>query len=381
MSNRPAVLGAVALVVGASLVSGARAATPRRCFGQLSTITGGARSERLVGTPAADVIDGGAGSDTSLGLGGDDRICGGFGEDHLFGGRGDDRVAGGQLPEDHLVGGAGDDLLDGGGSGYALVTGGDTVSYRDASGPVVVDLLTGQATGQGRDTLAGFAAIDGSRFADTLIGGEAFNGNAIRGFGGADLIVGYDGESSNGDLLLGGRGPDRLRGLGGFDSLGGGPGDDVLNGGSNIEGWDVGLYGVEFSTEFTYQGSSGPVSADLSSGVASGEGRDILSGLEGLTGSNSDDVLVGDPQSNFLRGGNFYVQDSGADTLRALEGDDVIAFADGVGDDSGYGGPGQDDCQADPSDFLASCENTSTLRAQVATPRPGQLERLMSYTS
>src|SRR5918997_239963 len=62
-----------------TLTPAAVGAEPRICFGQRTTITGGAASETFVGTAGRDVIDSGAGSDTIYGKGGDDLLCGNFG--------------------------------------------------------------------------------------------------------------------------------------------------------------------------------------------------------------------------------------------------------------------------------------------------------------
>jgi Ca2+-binding RTX toxin-like protein len=51
-------------------------------------------NDRLVGTPAADVIDGIPGYDRLIGRGGDDQLKGSDGKDHLIGGAGHDRLRG-----------------------------------------------------------------------------------------------------------------------------------------------------------------------------------------------------------------------------------------------------------------------------------------------
>jgi Ca2+-binding RTX toxin-like protein len=83
----------------------------------------------------------------------------------------------------------------------------------------------------------------------------------------------------------------------------------------------------------------GPVTADLATGTASGEGDDRLVGMEGLLGSVFfNDVLRGDDQTNLLDG------DGGNDKLFGDDGDDWLVG--GLGDDQIDGGPGSFDLDA-----------------------------------
>jgi hypothetical protein len=74
------------------------------------TISGTARSDRLVGTRRADVICGRGGNDVISGLGGADRLFGGAGADRLYGGAGRDRLYAG-TGRNRLFGNRGNDLL------------------------------------------------------------------------------------------------------------------------------------------------------------------------------------------------------------------------------------------------------------------------------
>src|SRR5918996_122237 len=101
------------------------------------------------------------------GSAGDDVIFGGGGNDHLFGDNG----------RDLLRGGPGNDVLDGGQGienpdvdTYALQPSYDRADYSSAEGPVLADLTTGEATGEGVDQLIGFETVIGSSFSDTLTG-------------------------------------------------------------------------------------------------------------------------------------------------------------------------------------------------------------------
>ena len=75
----------------------------------------------------------------------------------------------------------------------------------------------------------------------------------------------------------------------------------------------------------SYAGSDAGVTVDLGAGTASGgDARgDVLSGIENLTGSDSDDVFTGSASINVLTGGG------GADTLQGLGGNDTLIGGDG----------------------------------------------------
>lgn len=297
------VLAAIIQSLGAASPTGA--ANPL-CRGRAPTIVGSAEGGRLVGTPGPDVIAGRAGDDRIHGLGGNDRICGGRGNDVLLAGPGRDLVDGGVGDDrgnagggdDRFLGGPGADslwgdafdasgndvLLGGGGSdlfnprdGQDLIRGGtgrDGVAYWEADG-IRVNLRTGVARGWGRDRIHSVELVVGSLLDDIIIGDE-----------GPELLEGGFGD----DLLVGGAGRDRLLGDAGDDTLDGGTGDDELVGNDGIDRVDYGT-------------SGGPVTADLATGEATGDGSDILVGVEHLVGSPYDDSLTGDSNANEISGG------------------------------------------------------------------------------
>lgn len=133
--------------------------------------------ENLVGSNHADVLTG----DRSP-----NRLVGGAGDDKLIGADG----------RDLLIGGAGDDAIDGGGGLN------DHASFEDSPNGVVVDLATGEATGQGEDRLVGIEHVIGSHHSDQIFGDE--HDNRIFGRPGDDLLDGRDGN----DRIHGGRGVD-----------------------------------------------------------------------------------------------------------------------------------------------------------------------------
>jgi Ca2+-binding RTX toxin-like protein len=98
----------------------------------------------------------------------------------------------------------------------------------------------------------------------------------------------------------------------------GGPGDDRLVGGTGLD-----------SAQF-FDASNG-IQADLTTGVATGLGSDALVDIEGLVGSNFDDVLIGDDGTNGLFGqeGDDVIRGLGSGTLESREFD-VLAGDDGA---------------------------------------------------
>ena len=101
------------------------------------------------------------------------------------------------------------------------------------------------------------------------------------------------------DTLNGTGGDDVLCGLGGNDTLDGGGGDDILLGGP---GSDT-LRGGAGRDTASFEGSTAPVTVDLTAGTASGEGGDTLSDVEGVIGSPQADSITGDAGANTLDGG------------------------------------------------------------------------------
>ena len=322
--SRTATVVSITVLVWSSSLVALGAPPPTLCDGVDATVVGTRRADELTGTDGRDVIVGLGGDDTISALDGNDLVCAGEGFDLVFAGRGSDRVLGGpgddnvlgeggedalfgQGDVDSLAGGRGDDRLVAG-PGEAITTEGldggpgddrldggpglDTALFFDAPGGVSVSLLEGAAIGHGRDRLVGVEGVVGSNFDDFIEGDDSSNG------------------------LFGNAGDDRIfgRGSGSFrsseeDVLAGDDGDDLLVGGA---GADV----------TSYAGIPVPVTVDLAAGTASGQGSDELHGIEGIWGSEDDDVLRGDDARNQIVGG------LGNDELRGRQGVDIAVFAD-----------------------------------------------------
>ena len=170
---------------------------------------------------------------------------------------------------DILTGGAGADTLDGGKGGI------DTASYKGSTAGVSVDLTTNVNTGgdAAGDLLAGIENLIGSDNDDTLVGSAVNN------------------------TLEGGVGADSLDGKTGLDVV-------------------------------SYENSSKAVTIDLTLttaqvSVGGDADGDILVDIEGVIGSDEDDLITGTGSANFISGGK------GNDTLNADCGNDTVNGGDG----------------------------------------------------
>jgi Ca2+-binding RTX toxin-like protein len=190
------------------------------------TISGGGVSNTIFGSFGDDVISGGAGADRTIqGNEGNDLLNGDAGDDvGISGGAGNDRVSGG-AGNDFILGsfdeepGIDDDELNGG-------PGVDTVSYFNAG---LAFSSAGLPLSLSLDNVANDGAGDhdniGSNVED-LVGGPG--PDRLRGNSAANQLDGGSGD----DRILGGGGNDALNGERGADRLAGGRGQDLLAGGA-----------------------------------------------------------------------------------------------------------------------------------------------------
>ena len=243
----------------------------------------------LHGNNNDDDIEGGEGDDSVVAGAGNDTLSGGAGNDTISGAGGNDSIAGG-AGNDVISGGAGEDVAD-----YAGVT-----------SDLAINLATGVATGDGSDVLNGIEDANGGE-GDDLIGGDKGN-NILAGGGGNDVIGG-------------GAGNDSLNGGTGNDTMTGGAGNDIVTGGDGED-------------EVDYSAFAKKLAINLATGVATGDGTDVLSGIEDAVGGGNDDNITGDSLNNALSGGG------GSDLLNGGGGNDVLNG--GVGNDTVTGGAGDD---------------------------------------
>lgn len=209
----------------------------------------------------------------------------------------------GGLGNDWLYGGPGNDQLNGGG-GY------DWISYSSSKVGVTVSLPFEIAYSINEiDGVFDVEGIEGSNFDDLLVGLNGVD-NQIKGLAGDDVIFGFGGD----DTLYGDLGNDQLYGGLDNDHLYGGLGNDRLDGGGGYD-W------------ISYSSSNVGVTVSLPFEIAYSVNEvDGVFDVEGIEGSNFDDLLVGLSRID--------------NQIMGLAGNDVIfSFS---GNDTLYGGPGND---------------------------------------
>jgi Ca2+-binding RTX toxin-like protein len=243
------------------------------CFGLAATIVGTEGNDADAGA-----LRGTPGDDVIVGLGGQDEIDGFGGNDRICGDAGGD-IVNGSSGDDMIDGGPDLDLVEGSAGNDTLVGGDgvDLATFLDARQRIEASLLTGTAVGDGADTMTGFEGLAGSQLNDLLIGNDEQN-----------YFFGLDGN-------------DVVRGADGFDSM---------------------LFLLS-------------VTVDLANRSATGrEHSDTLESIEGLAGSNENDVLLGDAADNF------FSANDGRDVVSGRAGDDRLLGGDG--NDELNGGAGND---------------------------------------
>jgi Ca2+-binding RTX toxin-like protein len=250
------------------------------------TIRGADASERLRGEGGSDILIGRAGNDDIAGGDGDDVLDGGTGGDFLQPGLGIDTVIGGEngeLGED-------DELS------YIF----DSIDNNATFGVTITFTSTGDGT-----------AIDYGGDTDTFAGIER-----ARGTNNADIFVGAEGDQV-------------FTGFGGNDTFNGGAGDRDR---------------IDYEREQQDVGATGGITFDFGAGIATDAygDTDTFTGIERVRGSNFDDTVTGDTNSNDIQGGdgndildsfggvdNFIDGGRGNDIIFARGDDDFVEGGDG----------------------------------------------------
>jgi Ca2+-binding RTX toxin-like protein len=314
------------------------------------TITGFDQPTTIVGLAGNDQLHGGSGSDTISGGAGDDLLDGGAGNDAMSGGLGNDiylvTESGDSVAESYqqgidevrttlasytlgtdvenltglsdagqtltgnslsnvLTGGRGADTLNG-------AAGSDTASYAWATAALLIDLQTGERSGDPAiDTLISIENLAGGRGDDTLRGTSAVN--LLDGGAGADVLVGRGGSDvylvdNVGDVVVeaAGQGTDEVRTTLASYTLG-----------SEVE-----------SLTFVGTGAVVGTGNELNNLLIGAAGDDVLSGGAGydsLWGFAGADTLYGGSEADVLDGG------AGADRMEGGDGDDMFKV-DNAGD-------------------------------------------------
>lgn len=318
-------------------------------IGSAITGTGNDRNNQIIGNAVANTLEGGAGNDTLNGGAGTDTLKGGLGNDTYIvdssdvitelAGEGTDTVQSsvnfdlsqGSLSEvenltltgsasagtgngqgnvivgngavnslygnggdDTLEGGAGDDVLNGG-------AGSDTARYASATSAVTVNLQTETATGgAGVDMLLSIENVIGGYGNDSILG-TAFNNTLDGGLGGWDTLQGGGGDDTY--IMTGYYYEDTI-----IESLDQGI-DTVRSSfsfelGANIENLILDGYEYsEFADSYAYIDGTGNGLANVITGnevvnqIWAGAGNDTLDGRAGVDfltgGTGSDTYLLG----------------------------------------------------------------------------------------
>ncbi|WP_425373412.1 calcium-binding protein, partial [Microvirga flavescens] len=375
-------------------------------YSDIQGLIGTAYADTLGGDDDANVLNGYHGDDLLIGFGGADTLEGDEGNDTLEGGAGGDSLSGGagtdtasyiNAPQvniggvlsgivvnlsntaentgdaqhdsyssiEGIVGSRFNDTLTGGYSAGGVLDGSDGNDVIVSTS--AADTLIG---GSGSDTLRG------GNGADTLDGGTGFNvaqyvlQGAVkvdlstgRGFGGeaeGDVLVNIQGVSggSGNDTIIGSGeandlkgnvGNDSLDGGAGNDTLDGGFGNDVLIGGAGADTLDGG-FGNDFASYVTAR-ERVEVYLDGSATNVGDALNDRYTSIEGLIGSQFNDILVGDLGNNNLQGldGNdSLIGGLGNDSLYGAIGEDTLRG--GIGSDLLDGGNGKDELYGDSGD-------------------------------
>jgi Ca2+-binding RTX toxin-like protein len=349
-------------------------------------IVGTGASEEILGGGGADVIKGGGGKDTLRGgadgdyleaaTGSGSTIDGEAGVDGCVGGTTStecegttkavhtrataavsvgETAAGPNSVDIYLVGSTGGDTVtatySAGAVNFALGVGSFDAEASDAGGCTLNSATTATcllptqvapapaldaivlAGMGGDDTITANGFPDGSSVVE--LGGEG--GDTLNGGPSEDVLA--DGDGPGVDTLHAGAGDDALLHNGGADLLDGGEGSDLFLSvsvcdGETIEG-GTSVGGDRDNASWARLGGGG-VYANLESGVAGrvageaptcpGEKFDHLKGIEDLEGSESNDVLIGNGETNQLLGHR------GEDIYRALGGNDTIFANSGTPD-------------------------------------------------
>jgi Ca2+-binding RTX toxin-like protein len=299
-----------------------------------------------------EYLQGGSGNDTLTGDGNDNFISGGLGNDTINGGAGHDYVgywertesvtvqlgqggpgaggvsAGGETDViatdiESAMGGSGDDVIVGNDSDNVLWGGwSSTTAGLDGN-----DILRGKG---GSDYLWGDEGVDTADYSDKTSAQPVtatLDGSANDGTSGEGDTIYDDVESITGgagaDNLSGNTGPNTIRGGAGNDTINAFGGDDVIDGGTGGDSFTGGP-GID-RADYSSRGNDLTIDLD---GVAddAGEGDNVKTDVEHVTGGSGNDTLTGSSAANALDGG------PGADTLRGGGGAD--AYTGGAGTDT-----------------------------------------------
>ncbi|KUR70896.1 hypothetical protein AQZ52_13855 [Novosphingobium fuchskuhlense] len=351
------VAAAVNLALGASASTQAGA----DLLSGIENVTGGSANDTLSGDANANRLVGLGGNDTLVGAGGNDTLIGGAGNDTLNGGAGTNTMNGGAGDDIYVVSSATDVVSEAGGSGIDQVQANVTwtlgadienlgltgTAAINGTGNALANLIVGNAAanvltgGAGDDTLSGEAGndtIDGGAGIDAAVYASATAAVVVNlvtgkatGAAGSDTLIGIENVvgGAGADTITGDAGANFLNGGAGNDVIGGGAGDDLLLGGL---GNDTLTGGAGIDTA-SYETATAAVTVNLVTGKATGgAGSDTLAQIENVIGGAGNDVITGNAGANTLLGGagnDRLISGGGADILAGGKGADTFVLAAG----------------------------------------------------
>lgn len=315
------------------------------------TITGGSDSDFIFGGEGSDIIDGGGDVDTlsfsdlsafvSLNLSTSTALSSGdtdtFSNIEIFEGSDHNDIITESDEIDNVSAGLGDDTFnmvanDSSNDTFDGGDGVDTIDYTNSTNAINADLVAGEITGNGTDSVTDVENITGTSQADTILGDEFNNvfdaggdNDTVDGRGGDDTIDGGAGD----DTLTGGAGNDNIAGGVGLDTVYGGTGDDTIDG----EAGNDTLYGGD-GVDTVYGGLGddsifGEAGNDVIDG---GDDNDTIyggTGLDTIDGGAGNDVIDGESGNDTLRGGlgdDTISGGVGSDTLDGEAGNDTLSY-------------------------------------------------------
>lgn len=327
---------------------------------RIENLEGSAFGDTLIGDGRANKLYGGPGNDTLVGAGGRDVLNGGLGSDRCRGGSpkrrtscGRERVARAPV-QVYLESG-----IDPAAAGVLIAAGAKnedvSVALDPATATLGITAKEGVAVhppcthpgpspdaascplgslprwltvdlGAGNDRFRAIGSLEG--LGEVRVDGGPGN-DVLRGGSEEDLLEGGPGA----DRLYGGAGDDALvGGPGGPDVLEGGPGGDLLAAGSACDGGTlVGGPGRNDASFAEMPIQPGILYASLARGIAYVKGVAHchplrISGARDLEGTMGSDILIGNGQANHIIG------QGGVDEIFGGGGEDVIDARDGVPD-------------------------------------------------
>ncbi len=305
----------------------------------IENVVGSAFNDTIIENGSANIINAGAGNDTVMSAGGL--------ADSFDGGDGVDWIDFSLVPEaSRSPGGVHASLESGltGSMNYSFLRYSTLTNFENMRGSSFNDSLTGNAgvnrieSGTGDDNLAGLGggdALDGGDGFDTahyVSSTSAVTVNLATGVGNGGDATGDT--LANIEAVVGSAYDDRLTGNGAANTLDGSTGNDILDGGAGNdtlaggEGFDVADYSLR-----TLDSPTG-VNVDLARGTAVIAGTayetDRLSSIEGVSGTQGNDMLFGNASDNTLMGNDgidTITGGLGADKLDGGAGIDTLNYA------------------------------------------------------